>query len=82
MGPSANGTLAQWMGTPPSGLRKASLLDVLAVPDEPGQVGFGPIMDTGAPLGYSVMRFQSAIVVFSQCEGAKSILARFGWPGL
>ena len=55
LGPSANGTLTQWMESPAPGLRKTSLLKVPAVPDAPGQARCFPTINADISFGYSGM---------------------------
>ena len=69
LGISADGSASRRLKTPPPGLRRPSLLDVLPALSHPGQVG-------DACLGYSVTGRQSAPVALKRCVSAKSVIAR------
>ena len=50
--------------------------EMLTLLRAPGQVGFRPIMNTGAPLGVRRMAFHGAHVAMNHCEAEKFALAR------
>ena len=59
--PNADGSLAEWMPSPPPALRKASIREVLAMPKCLEQVRRAPMMNADASLGLSAMANQSSI---------------------
>ena len=61
---------------PPTGIRKAGFREVMGALRCPGQAGYPPSVATDAPLGLSVMAYQSDEVLFGRCEGYGRILVR------
>ena len=61
--------------TPP-GIRKAEFREVVKAPRRPGQVGYPLSVAADAHLGFSVMAYQSAEVLFDRCEGVGHCLVR------
>ena len=78
-GPNASGLSPQMVpdsdATAP-GIREAGFREVVEGLRCPGQAGYPPSVATDAQLGFSVMAYQSAEVLFDRCEGDGHILVR------
>ena len=62
------------------GIRKAGSREMVVVLRSPGQAGYPPSIATDAHLGFLVMAYQSAEVLFDRCEGQGCIHLRPGPP--
>ena len=60
----------------PPGVWMAGFREVMEVLRSPGQVGNPPSIATNAHLGFPVMAYQSAEVLFGRCEGHGGSLVR------
>ena len=76
---AAPGVYSQWasdLDATPPGIRKAGFREVLEVLRGPVKGGYPPSVATDAHLGFSVMAYRSAEVLFGRCEGQGRILVR------
>ena len=68
--------MASDLDATPPGIRKVGFRELMGVPRCPGQVGYPPSVATDAQLGFSVLAYQSAEILFDRCEGGGRILVR------
>ena len=79
LGPDASGALGQYMSAPQkmaSGIRKASVREVLQVLENPKQPGYPSTVNADACLGYSVYAYQSSGVLFDAIGTRDDVLVR------
>lgn len=75
-GPMRMGLRPDPIRTPPPGLRRAGVLEFLAVASCLGQVGYRASMNMGASLGYATMGRQPPFLAFQNCVPQRSLLVR------